>query len=172
MGVQPGDVIGAFAPSNAEMISASLASASIGAVWSSTPSEFGINAVLERLTQINPKVLFTADEYRYNGKTIPIYDKLLTILDSLPSVEQVIVVGQLTKDRKPRIPFPSDLKGRKWSVFSDVVANGRGAPKEIQFWRGPAMAPLWVLFSSGTTGKPKCIVHSVGGMVLSQKMCK
>lgn len=172
MGVRPGDIVAAFAPSNAEMIVASLAAASVGAIWSSTPSEFGTSAVLERLTQIKPKILFTADEYRYAGKTIPIYDKLLTILDALPSVKQVIVVGQLTKDRKPRIPLPSDRKGREWSIYTDVVAEGQSAPKEIQFWRGPAMAPLWILFSSGTTGKPKCIVHSAGGMVLSQKMTK
>lgn len=172
MGIGPGDVAGAFSPSNAEMVVAALATAALGAIWSSTPSEFGTNAVLERLTQIKPKILFSADTYRYNGKLLPIYEKLGVILESIPSVKHVIVVGQLAKDRKPSIPFPSDRRGRRWINYVDVVAQGASAPKEIQFVRVSATAPLWVLYSSGTTGKPKAIVHSVGGMLLSQKMVK
>lgn len=171
LGVVPGDRVCAFSPSNAEVVVGMLASASLGAVWSSTPSEFGVTAVLERFTQIEPKVIFTADSYRYNAKTLPVYDKLNEILDSLPTVKDVIVVGQLSRDRKPRAAFPSDLKGRRWHSYVDLAARGEEAPKDINFHRGSAMAPLYVLYSSGSTGKPKAIVHSVGGMVLSQWMC-
>lgn len=172
MGVKPGTVVAAFSPSNAEAIVTALAALSLGAVWSSCPSEFGTNAVLERLTQIEPVVLLVGDEYRYNSKIIGVAEKIEVVLASLPTVKNVIMVGQLHRDRKSRIPFPSDLKGRTWSHYNDLVAEGESAPKEIEFWRGPAMAPQWVLYSSGTTGKPKAIIHSVGGMILSQKMCK
>ncbi|BGP13788.1 hypothetical protein JCM10213_006380 [Rhodosporidiobolus nylandii] len=168
--VQPGDRVAAFSPSNAEAVIFCLATLAIGGVWSSSPSEFGVNAVLERLEQIEPKALLTADFYRYNGKEFPIYPKLNEILARLPSVRQVVVVGQLQKDREPKEPFPKEKKGREWFSWPDVVKLGQGAPKDIPFHRGSAMDPVWVLYSSGTTGKPKAIVHSVGGMVLSQKM--
>ncbi|KAK4053846.1 hypothetical protein OIV83_001502 [Microbotryomycetes sp. JL201] len=169
-GIRPGDVVSAFSPSNAEVVVAYLAVTALGGVWSSTPSEFGVSAVLERLTQIEPKILITADQYRYNGKTLDIYGKLEQVLAELPSVKQVLVVGQLTKDRKPVVPFPADKKGRAWENYVDVIKRGEQAPAEIPFHRGDAMAPVYILYSSGTTGKPKAIVHSVGGQVLSLKM--
>ncbi|KAL8276789.1 hypothetical protein RQP46_010794 [Phenoliferia psychrophenolica] len=171
MGVGPGDRVVAFAPSNAEAIIACLATAVLGGVWSSCPAEFGTSAVLERFSQIEPKVLFTADFYRYAGKRMPVFEKLLTILESLPSITNVVVVGHLQRDRHPAIPFPQTRKGRAWQSWGEVVQAGREtAKRDITFWRGPAMAPIYVLYSSGTTGKPKAIVHSVGGMVLSSKM--
>ncbi|GAA5848329.1 hypothetical protein JCM8547_004479 [Rhodosporidiobolus lusitaniae] len=168
--VKPGDRVAAFSPSNAEAVIFCLATLAVGGVWSSAPSEFGVRAVLERLEQIEPVVLLSADSYRYNGKQLPIYPKLVEILEKLPSVKNVVVVGQLNKDREPREAFPQDRKGREWWTWNQTVEMGKAAPTEISFHRGSAMDPVWVLYSSGTTGKPKAIVHSVGGMVLSQKM--
>ncbi|GAA5963040.1 hypothetical protein JCM21900_002319 [Sporobolomyces salmonicolor] len=170
--LKPGDRVAAFSPSNAEAVILCLAVLAIGGVWSSCPSEFGTQAVLERLEQIEPKVLLTADSYRYAGKTHAIYPKLQQVLARLPSVKHVIVVGHLHHDREPREKFPvkKEREGRTWLSWNEAVRRGEGAPQEIRFHRGSAMEAQWVLYSSGTTGKPKAIVHSVGGMVLSQKM--
>jgi len=169
-GIKPGDRVATFSPSNAEAVILCLATLAVGGVWSSCPSEFGVTAVLERLEQIEPKVLLTADFYRYNGKRQEIFPKLEEILAKLPSVKNVVVVGQLSKDREPRIEFAKQKDGRTWSTWSEMVRLGEAAPKELKFERVDAMAPQWILYSSGTTGKPKAIVHSVGGMTLSQKM--
>ncbi|SGY77296.1 BQ5605_C005g03598 [Microbotryum silenes-dioicae] len=170
MGVVAGDRVVAFSPSNVEVIVMTLAAASLGAVWSSCPSEFGVKAVLERFTQIEPKVLITGDHYRYNGKSIDVIPKLLELLEGLPTVMHVVMVGQLEKDRISKVPFPKNTHGRSWAHYHEVIKAGEGAPAEIQFTRMDAMAPIFVLYSSGTTGKPKAIVHTIGGMVLSQKM--
>ncbi|KPV75811.1 uncharacterized protein RHOBADRAFT_35572 [Rhodotorula graminis WP1] len=169
-GVKAGDRVATFSPSNAEAIILCLATLAIGGVWSSCPAEFGVTATLERLEQIEPTVLLTADFYRYNGKQQEIFPKLEQILAQLPTVKNVVVVGQLAKDREPRIKFAKDEDGRQWWSWSDMVKLGESAPKELKFERVDAMDPVWILYSSGTTGKPKAIVHSVGGMTLSQKM--
>ncbi|KAM0753925.1 acetoacetyl-CoA synthetase-like protein [Meredithblackwellia eburnea MCA 4105] len=171
MGVKPGDRVVAFAPSNVEAVVTLLATAAVGGVWSACAAELGPKGVLERFDQIEPKVILSADFYRYAGKRVPIFEKLVTIVNALPTLTNVIVVGQLSQDRVPSIPFPQARKGLTWTSWNDVVKSGnRSAGKVLNFWRGPAMAPLYVLYSSGTTGKPKAIVHTVGGMTLSSKM--
>lgn len=168
--VKPGDRVATFSPSNAEAVVLCLATLAVGGVWSSCPSEFGVTAVLERLEQIEPKVILSADFYKYNGKNFAVYPKLQEILAKLPSVKNVVVVGQLSHDREPQADFPADKQGKTWMSWNAMVKLGRDAPAEIQFERVSAMDPVWILYSSGTTGKPKAIVHSVGGMVLGQSM--
>lgn len=142
-GIQVGDRVATFSPSNAEAVILCLAALSLGAVWSSCPAEFGVTATLERLEQIQPKVLLSADTYRYNGKTVPIYPKLQEILAKLPSVKNVVVVGQLYTDREPREQFPQAQGGQKWWTWNEMVKQGADAPKEIKFERIDAMSPVW-----------------------------
>lgn len=141
--IKAGDRVATFSPSNAEAVVMCLAALSLGAIWSSCPAEFGVTATLERLEQIEPKVLLSADTYRYNGKTIPIFPKLREILAKLPSVKNVVVVGQLHADREPREPFPAPEHGQKWWTWNEMVKQGEGAPAEIDFVRVDAMSPVW-----------------------------
>ena len=167
MGVKPGDRVAALTPNNAEAIVMVLATSSLGAVWSSSPPEFGIQAILERFTQLKPKVLLSADKYRVTGKEMPVYDKLNQVAETLRKggLEHVVIVGQLQKDRRPAGTFPK-CGGAKVIAYPDFLDK---SAKEVQFWRGPANAPLWVLYSSGTTGKPKAIVHNQMGMTFEMK---
>lgn len=143
MGVGPGDRVVAFSPSNAECVVACLATAALGGVWSSCPTEFGVTAVLERFQQIEPKVLLTADRNRYAGKAIYIYDKLMAVVKELPSVQTVIVVGHMEKDREPREKFPADRLGKTWMTYGAALKQGDTREKDIKFHRGSAMAPVY-----------------------------
>ena len=156
LGVRPGDRVAALLPNVPEAVVAMLATASIGAVYSTTSPDFGVAAVLDRFAQIEPKVLFCTDGYFYNGRWHATLDKLPDLLDGLPSVEKALVapygagVPELQDD--PRVTLLGDeLEGRE---------------SEPSFLQLPFDAPLYILFSSGTTGKPKCIVHSAGGTLL------
>jgi acyl-CoA synthetase (AMP-forming)/AMP-acid ligase II len=155
--VKAGDTVAAFIPNNEVAVVAQLAASALGAVFSSCPGEFGAPAVLERFTQIKPKLLVTADAYRYNGKDISLYDKAGQIASALKplGLKRVLVMGQLERSRKPR-DLPKTIGGVEAAAWH---ASLEGQSTSVKFWRGPAMAPLWVLYSSGTTGKPKAIVH-------------
>ncbi len=155
MGVGPGDRVAAWMPHRPETIVTFLAAASLGAVFTSTSCDFGVDGVLDRFGQTAPKVLLAADGYHYGGREFPLLERLDEISARLGSLEAVIVVANLS-DR------PSIAAGHQH--WADVVADHQGA--EPTYARLGANHPLYILYSSGTTGKPKCIVHRAGGVLL------
>ena len=158
MGVVRGDRVAGFLPNVPEAAIAMLAAASIGALWSSCSPDFGVKGVLDRFGQIEPKLLFSADGYRYAGKEIDCLERVREIVDGLPSLERVVVVPYLTPDPDARLI----RRAIGWSDF----APDADVPPPLDFERLPFDHPLYILYSSGTTGLPKCMVHGAGGTLL------
>ncbi|KAJ2081803.1 hypothetical protein H4R24_002067 [Coemansia sp. RSA 988] len=162
VGVTPGDRVAGYTPNIAEAVVAFLAAASIGAIWSSTSTDFGTTAVLDRFAQIQPKVLFSTDATCYNGKLHSHIEKLAAVSRELPSLQRVIVV-----------PFnsasPTDLSSVPNACLWDDFIASADANASLDFEQLPFDHPLLILFSSGTTGKPKCIVHGAGGILLQHR---
>ena len=156
-GVTAGDRVAGFLPNMPEAIVAMLAAVSLGAVWSSCSSDFGEGGVIDRFGQIEPKVLFTADGYHYNGKTHDSLERVRGIAAQLPTLERVVIV--------PYVNEAPDLGGLKDAVTMADFVSGF-APRSIAFRQLPFNHPLYILYSSGTTGPPKCIVHGAGGSLL------
>jgi acetoacetyl-CoA synthetase len=156
-GVKAGDRVAAYMPNVPGAVIAMLAATSIGAVWSSCSPDFGVQGVLDRFGQIEPKILFSADGYFYNGKTIDVIDRLREIARNLPSVEKVVVVPYTRRD-----PITGGIPNSV--TVHDFMAPFRA--RAIEFERLPFNHPLYILYSSGTTGVPKCIVHGAGGTLL------
>ena len=156
LGIQPGDRVAGYLPNLPETIIAMLAATSIGAIWSSCSPDFGINGVVDRLGQIEPKVLFCAAAYTYNGKQHDCLAKVREIQKKISSIQKIVVT--------PYVDPAPDLAGLEnaelLASFSDSDAT------EIEFTRLPFDHPVYILYSSGTTGVPKCITHGAGGTIL------
>ncbi|MFL5607998.1 MAG: acetoacetate--CoA ligase [Gemmatimonadaceae bacterium] len=159
-GIVSGDRVAGFIPNIPEAVVAMLATASIGALWSSCSPDFGVTGVLDRFGQIAPRVLVVADGYRYAGKTIASLDRVRAFVASLPSVERLVVVPHLAGESAD--DGASAVPGAIW--WKEALTAGRGA--ELRFERLPFDHPLYVMYSSGTTGLPKCMVHGAGGTLL------
>ncbi len=152
LGVRKGDRVAAYLPNVPETVVAMLACASIGAIWSSCAPDFGSQSAIDRFKQITPKVLITADGYQYRGKWRPKRDVIDQLLQSVPGIEKTVVVGE------------TGLHGRGVLPWDDLVRS----PKAPRYESLPFDHPLWIVYSSGTTGLPKPIVHGHGGVLLEQ----
>ncbi|MDH7478012.1 MAG: AMP-binding protein, partial [Candidatus Bathyarchaeota archaeon] len=158
IGVSPGDRVAAYMPNITETPIAMLAATSIGAIWSSCGTELGPSAVIDRFSQINPKVLFTVDGYPYKGKSFDVLANVKKIVKGVSSLEKVVVVPYVAE--KPNLTnVPKSVN------YNDFISSE--GQNEIKFEQLPADHPVYIMFSSGTTGKPKCMVQGAAGILIN-----
>ena len=158
IGIKPGDPVAAYLPNMPETIIAMLACAAVGALWCSCATDIGSGAAIDRLGQTSPKVLFTADGYYYKGKTFKLQENIAAIVKGIPSLEKVVITHYAGT--------PVALENISSNTWEEFL--GEAAPSEFDYAQLPAEQPLVVMFSSGTTGKPKCLVQSAAGLLINQ----
>uniref|UniRef100_A0A8C9TC34 Acetoacetyl-CoA synthetase n=1 Tax=Scleropages formosus TaxID=113540 RepID=A0A8C9TC34_SCLFO len=170
MGVRTGDRVVGYLPNGVYAVEAMLAAASIGAIWSSTSPDFGVNGVLDRFSQIQPKLIFSVAAVVYNGKQHDHMEKLQSVVKGLPDLRKVVVIPYARSREE------TDLSRIPNSVFlEDFLATGKEGDQDpqLEFEQLPFSHPLFIMYSSGTTGAPKCMVHSAGvGVSLSEQTTK
>ena len=160
LNIKSKDRVAAYMPNTSETVEAFLGTVAIGAIWSSCSPDFGINGVVERFSQIKPKVLFVTNEYFYNGKKINILERVSEIIKKVPTIKHVIVSNYPGEPEIKQLPKYNYIKTHKWENM--IKAN----ESKLSFSKFDFEHELAILFSSGTTGKPKCICHKTGGVLL------